>query len=167
MARLSSILAIVLSISISGIAQSQIGTVTSSAPFQLRGTSVTPDSGVPNWPLLPGDTIQAGADTVLITFLDGSSIVLSSHATATIAWLDDTPVFNLIDGSAYYRLNTPTSVKLQCTGTESSPKNLEGESECGGRKLAAGWWFGAGVAGGVVAGIALSQNNGDEVSPSR
>ena len=57
-------------------AQGQVATVTSTAPFQLRGANVTTDQGVPSWPVMPGDAIKAGSAPVIITYADGSSIIL-------------------------------------------------------------------------------------------
>ena len=35
-------------------AQTQIASVTSDGPFQLRGVQVVPGQGVPSWPAMPG-----------------------------------------------------------------------------------------------------------------
>ena len=52
-------------------AQGQVATVTSTAPFQLRGANVTTDQGVPSWPVMPGDAIKAGSEPVVISFAGG------------------------------------------------------------------------------------------------
>ena len=58
-------------------AQNQIATVTSLSPFTLRGTSVAVGQGVPDWPVLDGDTIEAGTTPATIVLPDQSVLSLA------------------------------------------------------------------------------------------
>ena len=175
MRQFSRCLALILSISISGLAQSQIATINSVGSFQLRGATVNPRAGVPGWPVAAGDTIQAGNELVTLTFLDGSTIVLAPHATARVDVQGGTPVFRLNSIAPHYVLRSLNAVKLMLADEAVTPEQLEGDLRFGDRKpLAAGWWTAkhtglvlVGVAGAVGVAVGLSKRNGDQVSPSR
>jgi hypothetical protein len=64
------VFAMVLSISVTGFAQTQVGTITSSRPFQLRGANVNPGPGVPTWPVMPSDVIATVARTAITVDLE-------------------------------------------------------------------------------------------------
>src|SRR5579862_8661728 len=112
MRRTAKSLAVVMAVAVAVLAQTQVATITSDSPFQLRGASVTPGQGIPSWPVMPGDTIQAGQTPLTLTFSDGSTIVLSPGATAKVDLAGKTPVFQLEKGTAHYSLKTLSSVKL-------------------------------------------------------
>src|ERR1035438_9878724 len=81
-------------------AQGQLATVTSTAPFQLRGATVTTDQGVPSWPVMPGDAIKAGSAPVIVSFLDGSTVTLQPGSSARVTASGETPSFLLECGAA-------------------------------------------------------------------
>lgn len=174
MAKSKIVLALVLSISISGLtsmrvaAQAQIATVSSNSAFQLRGANVTPGTGVPNWPVMSGDTIQAGASAVTFTFPDGSSIVLAPQARVTVSLVDGKLVFLLAAGSAHYALSTLTAVNVECKEKKNAVNAVSGELHCGGNAIPVGWWAAGGAAAaGITAGVIASHGNGSQVSPTR
>jgi len=146
------------------LAQTQVATITSDSPFQLRGASVTPGQGVPSWPVMPGDAIRAGQTPLTLTFPDGSTIVLAPGATAEVDLSGATPVFRLESGSAHYTLKTHSSVILEERKTTISPKDLVGDLAIGSDKLPAGWWTTGhtlavvgGAAGATALGIGLAK----------
>jgi hypothetical protein len=104
-------------------AQGQVATVTSTAPFQLRGANVTTDQGVTSWPVMPGDAIKAGSAPVVITFAGGSSVILEHGSSAKITILGQTPTFQLECGTARYSLSALYAVKLN---DPASPPKLIG-----------------------------------------
>lgn len=132
-------LAVVLAVVVA-LAQTQIATITSDSSFQLRGAGVTPGQGVPSWPVMPGDTIQAGQTPLTLTFSDGSTIILSPGAKAKVDLSGKTPVFQLQSGEAHYSLKTLASVKLEELKAYVIPKDLVGNLSIGSNKLATGWW---------------------------
>src|ERR1039458_3493016 len=93
-------------------AQTQVATVTSTAPFQLRGANVTTDQGVPSWPVMPGDAIKAGSAPVVVSFAGGSSVTLEPGSSAKITIAGQTPSFLLECGAARYSLSALSAVKL-------------------------------------------------------
>jgi hypothetical protein len=150
-------------------AQGQVATVTSTAPFQLRGATVTTDQGVPSWPVMPGDTIQAGSEPVVISFTDGSSVTLQPRSSAKITVSGQTPAFLLECGAASYSLSALSAVKVN---DPASPSKLAGAYSiaCG---KPAGWWSaghtalvlgGAAGAAGLGFGISSAVSGGDTVS---
>jgi hypothetical protein len=153
-------------------AQTQVATITSEGSFQLRGANVAPEQGVPSWPVLPGDTIQAGDKPLTVTFEDGSQIVLGPGSSAKVDLSEKTPVFQLETGSAHYSLKALDSVKLVTVDKQVTPKDLAGILQIGGQKAPAGWWTtghtaavlgGAGAAAGLSIGIIKTR----PVSPSK
>ena len=140
MRRLMKFLAVLTALAVVVVAQTQIATITSESAFQLRGVGVTPGQGVPSWPVMPGDTIQAGQTPLTLTFSDGSTIVLSPGATAKVELAGKTPVFQLQAGSAHYMLKTLSSVKLEQLKATVNPKDVVGDLVIGSDKLPAGWW---------------------------
>ena len=153
-------------------AQDQAATATSTAPFQLRGANVTTDQGVPSWPVMPGDTIQAGKAPVVISFAGGSTITLGPGASAKITLSGQTPVFQLECGTARYSLSALSAVKLN---DPVSPPKLTSVYSLACNKPA-GWWTaghtalvlgGAAGAAGLGFGISAATSTGQAVSPSQ
>ena len=156
------------------VAQTQVATATSDSAFLLRGANVTPGQGVPSWPVLPGDILKAGPTTVTITFPDGSIVTLAPGASAKVDLSGQTPVFQLLNGSAHYALKDSTAVKLMTGANPYSVTNLIGDLQVGGKTPPAGWWTAghttavvvAGAAGATALGVAASKGKGPPVSPS-
>jgi hypothetical protein len=152
-------------------AQGQVATVTSTAPFQLRGANVTTDQGVPSWPVMAGDAIKAGSAPLVTTFADGSSVILEPGSSAKITISGQTPTFLLECGTARYSLSALSAVKLN---DPVSPPKLTGVYSIGCNKPA-GWWTtghtvlvlgGAAGAAGLAFGISSAVDGGASVSPS-
>jgi hypothetical protein len=150
-------------------AAGQIMTVTSSSSFTLRGVPLNPAQGVPEWPVMPGDTIIAGTSPVKVTFPDGSTITLDPGSQAVISMQGATPVFQLVKGSADYFMKTLDSVRI-LTGN----KAVELTHLAGSLKLPVGvlgvhpvaTMVGSSVATGLGVGLAKSTSGGSSVSPS-
>jgi hypothetical protein len=146
-------------------AQGQMATVTSTAPFQLRGANITTDQGVPSWPVMPGDAIQAGSAPVVITFADGSSVILEPRSSAKTTISAQTPTFLLECGTARYSLTALSAVKVN---DPVSPPKLTGAYGISCNKPA-GWWTtghtalvlgGAAAAAGLGFGVSSAVNGG-------
>jgi hypothetical protein len=150
-------------------AQGQVATVTSTAPFQLRGANVTTDQGVPSWPVTPGDTFKAGSAPVVITFAGGSSVILDPGSSAKITISGQTPTFLLECGTARYTLSALSAVKVN---DPVSPQKLTGVYTMACNKPA-GWWTsghtllvlgGAAAAAGLAFGVSSALSGGAAVS---
>jgi len=159
--------------SLLALGQSQVATVSSSSSFTLRGASVTTGQGVPDWPVLSGDTIKAGNSPVVVTFSDGSTITLDPGAEATVSLSGQTPVFRLVKGSAHYSLKNLTSVQIVSGNQGVTLTSLTGDL---GRSGSRGIWTpahtavgiaGAGAAAGLGVGVSQATSGGRSVSPSR
>jgi hypothetical protein len=155
----------------------QVATVTSSAPFTLRGAAVTPGQGVPMWPVLAGDTLKAGSALTIVTFPDGSVLTLDPGAQAKVDLVGGKPQFQLLSGVARYSLKSTSSVDLLAANQTVTPKNTVGTMTVGGNQNAAagGFWtaghtaaviVGAGAAAGAGVGISAATHGGSSVSPS-
>jgi hypothetical protein len=107
-------------------AQNQVATVTSSAPFSLRGAAVTPGQGVPTWPILPGDELKAGNALTIVAFLDGSVLTLSPGSDAKIDFANGRPVFQLLCGKADHVLKSASAVELMAGSQVITPKAISG-----------------------------------------
>lgn len=166
---------LIMVVTVCSWAQSQVGTVTSTAPFELRGANVTPGQGVPSWPVTPGDTIKSGRESVTITFPDGSSVILDPNSTAKVDLSGKTPVVQLINGSMHYALKSSSSVKLAAAGKPVATSHLSGVVKLSNGRVATGFWtpghtaavVGA-AAGATATGVAVTESTsgGSSVSPS-
>jgi hypothetical protein len=142
-------------------AQGQVATVTSTAPFQLRGANVTTDQGVPSWPVMPGDAIQAGSAPVVISFAGGSSVTLDPRSSAKITISGQTPTFQLECGTARYSLSALSAVKVN---DPVSPPKLTGVYSISCKHTALILLGGAAAAAGLGFGISAATSGGAAVS---
>jgi len=153
-----------------------LATVTSTGPFQVHGANVPADGGVPSWPIMEGDTVQAGSSApVTVTFANGSVLVLEPGSSARIEMLGQTPVFRLEDGAAHYSLSNLSAVKLLALDDPVTPPRPTGSySVHKNRKPGAGWWTaghaswllgGAAAAAALGYGVASAIRGGPPVSP--
>jgi hypothetical protein len=165
-------------------AQTLVGTITSSSPFRLRGATINPGEGVPSWPLLPGDTIRAGASLTIITFTDGSVVSLEPGSDGNVDLSAGIPMFQLANGTVTYSLKTRTAVKLLTGDKSVMPVALTGTYSRNGQRPAGGgatssnggFWTpghtvavvgaGVGVATAAALGVGASNSSGSQVSPS-
>jgi hypothetical protein len=151
----------------------QVATVTSNGPFQLRGARVSTDQGVPSWPALAGDTIQAVNTSVAFAFADGSVVTLDPGSTAKVELSGQTPVFRLVCGTAHYTLKALNRLKLMAQNDAVTPTQVTGTYSTGSCKQPAGWWTtghtlivlaGAAAAAGLGLGIASATSGGSPLS---
>lgn len=161
-----------LLLSLVAFAQTQIAVVTSDSPFRLRGAKVNPNQGVPSWPVMPGDGIQAGTNPLSVIFPDGSVIVLAPGATAKVYLTGQTATFELLGGTAHYTLKTKTSIKLVENGQDFPVDALVGDLQVGTSKPTSGWWTTGHttavlVGAGGVAALGVGLSKGPPVSPTK
>lgn len=151
--RKASVMACMMLAAVTAWAQNQVATVTSSAPFTLRGATVTPGQGVPTWPVLSGDDLKAGNALTIVTFPDGSVLTLSPGSEAKIDFVNGKPEFQLLSGTATYSLKSTSAVELMAGNQTVVPKGLTGTLTAGGHSglVGGGWWTGA-HAGAVLVG---------------
>ena len=104
----------------------QIATVTSSGPFSLRGATVDPGQGAPNFPAIPGDTIKAVSALTTVTFSDGSVITMDQGSEGRVEFSAGQPIFRLLAGRAQYRFQTATAIGLADRSQRVTPQTLSG-----------------------------------------
>ena len=86
-------------------------TATSSSAFKLGGAEVQV-AGVPNWPVVAGDEVQAGEAPVLISFKDGNRVTLAKGSKAKVEKNGDKTLLRLLDGSCSYLLASRAGLGL-------------------------------------------------------
>jgi hypothetical protein len=156
MRRVSAVALMLLAAAVAS-AQNQVATVTSSAPFTLRGATVMPGQGVPTWPILPGDELKAGNALTIVSFPDGSVLTLSPGSDAKIDFANGKPVFQLLCGKADHVLKSASAVELMAGNQVITPKAISGAltvTHCsgvpGGAVAAGGGFWTAGHTAAVV-----------------
>ena len=170
-------------IAVAARAQTQVATVTSSAPFSLRGAGITPGQGVPMWPVLAGDDVKAGNTMTIVTFPDGSVVTLAPGSEGKIDLVNGKPEFQLLSGTARYSLKSTTAVQLMEAQPDGHADGLAGhadigwkQSGCGrtgrGRILdggahCCGGRCGGGTAAGLGFAVSDAVRGGSPVSPSQ
>lgn len=174
MLKYARVVAIMLCLSVAVSAQTQIATVSSTAPFKLGRAKVTPSVAVPTWPLQADQAIEAGNMPVSLSFPDGSNIILAPKAKAIVRMVDGRPVFTLQSEAAHYTLSRVDALKLMARSETVQPRALVGDIAFGSDNLPAGWWtrtnvaLVAAVAGtAAVATVGLTRRNGPPVSPTQ
>ena len=75
-----------------------VGTVSSSGPFELGGATVRTE-GVPSWPLVAGDAIQAGPQSIFVRLKDGTRVTLRAQSRAIVEQREGGLSFRLLVGS--------------------------------------------------------------------
>jgi len=156
-------------------AADQVAVVASSSHFQLRGAKVAPNQGVPSWPVMAGDLVNAGDAPAAVSFSDGSGATLERGTLVRLDRSGRTPVLQLVCGTVRYSLKSADAVKLMSQNGPLVPAKLTGTFSMCSDRSAAGWWstghtamvMGA-VAGGAVAAysIATAISGGPCVSPT-
>jgi len=140
-------------------AQNQVATVTSSAPFTLRGAAVIPGQGVPTWPILPGDELKAGNALTIVSFPDGSVVTLSPGSDAKIDFVNGKPVFQLLCGKADHVLKSASAVELMAGNQVITPKAMSGAltvTHCSGGPPGGFWTAGHTAAVVLLVGAAIA-----------
>lgn len=131
-------------------AQTPLATVTSSAPFSLRGAAISPGSGVPTWPVFAGDTVKAGGALTIVTYPDGTVIALAPGSEGKIDFVNGKPTFELVSGSAKYSRKRTGVVVFMTGGNEVAMVGLTGTLALGGATAAA-----VGLTAGAITAIAV------------
>ena len=176
--------ALALSIPLAALAQTQLGTVTSSSPFELRGAGINPAPGVPNWPVVSGDTFQAGKTPLTLTLSGGSTVIFTPGARVTVSVMSSGLDLRLESGTVQsMSLRDPGGINVYCKGEKVSITSPTGGLDCGRETQTAALapvdqtaptaknkkkaWLWVAAGGAVVAAtvIVLALNNGTPVSP--
>jgi len=164
----------VVLMSVAGLAQTQVATVTSSAAFTLRGAGITPGAGVPTWPVLAGDSVTAGTALTILTFPEGSVVTLAPGAEGKVGFVNGKPTFQLVSGKARYSLKSQNSISLLTATGAVAVAGLSGTLTLGGVAAAAFWTagtvtaaaiIGGAAAAGLAVGVSHAVNGGAPVSP--
>jgi len=100
-------------------------TATSSSAFKLGGAEVQV-AGVPNWPVVAGDEVQAGEAPVLISFKDGNRVTLAKGSKARIEKSGGKTLLRLLDGSCSYILTSHLSLGLMAGDKPAEVRGLRG-----------------------------------------
>jgi hypothetical protein len=158
-------------------AQTQVATVTSSARFILRDASISPNTGVPAWPVLAGDVVKAGDAPTMVTYPDGSTITLTRASQARVDLINGKPTFQLVSGTAKYSLRSVMSVQLMTANQAVAAASLSGTLTLAGGAVAATALSTAGVVAvvavvgaataGIAVGVTRSVSGGAAASPSQ
>ena len=93
------------------LAASPVATVRSSSPFVLSG-AMAPVAGMSSYPITAGDELVAGTAPAVITFADGSRVVLEKNSKARIELEGKNTVLRLVAGSGTYRLSSGSKLRL-------------------------------------------------------
>jgi hypothetical protein len=94
-----------------GFAAAPIGTVSSSAPFVLRGSPV-PVAGVPSWPVVVGDEISTDTSPATFNLRDGSVITLDKGSRTKIEQEDGNVIFRLHSGAMQFNIPETSTVRI-------------------------------------------------------
>ena len=116
--RLPIIFAATLGIAGLAFAADSIGTVSSSAPFELSGVAMRAD-GVSSWPIVAGDEVRSINAPVIIRFQDGSRITISEQSRLVLVRTGSTLSANLMSGQAQFNLTQESSLQVFNLGWRS------------------------------------------------
>ena len=96
-----------------------VASVTSGAPFYLRGNSVNV-AGVPDWTVMSGDEISTQTGQAVILLRNGSRVALSANSRAQIDSSDQTFAVRLLSGSLRV-LSASSGLRVYVRGSLTSP----------------------------------------------
>jgi hypothetical protein len=88
-----------------------VATVDSSAPFLLRGRQVAP-GGVSSWPVFRGDRVGAQDSPVLLSFKDGSYVLVARNSMVQLLDIDGKVALKVMQGEASYKASSAGSFVL-------------------------------------------------------
>jgi hypothetical protein len=80
-----------------------VATVSSSEPFTLRG-NVVPIQGVSQWPVFNGDEIATSSASAIVSFSDGSRILMDRNTRLTVALKGKKTDVKVTKGKIWYDL---------------------------------------------------------------
>lgn len=135
----------------------RLATATAAQSFTLRGVEVNP-SGVPSWPVMPGDETTAGSGPVTFTFENGSRVAVAPGSRARVELAGGKPLFRLLSGEAAYDLKRPDSVVLAEPTKVVTVSSERGSYSVSNDKRRAGFWTPRNIA--VVLGSAAAAGTG-------
>lgn len=88
-----------------------VASVSSGKDFSLKG-SMAPVAGVPSYPVMSGDEIQAGNASTVLRFRDGSSVTLSPRSLARVENRGSSIAVRVLSGGGAYSFTPGSSVQL-------------------------------------------------------
>lgn len=152
---------------------SRLATATAAQPFTLRGVEINP-SGLPSWPVMPGDETVAGSGPVTFTFENGSRVAVAPGSRARIEFAGGRPLFRLLAGEAAYDLTRLDSPVLAGSGKVVNVSTARGSYSVARDKKRGGFWtprnmaIVLGSAAAATAGLGIAATSTPpSVSPSR
>lgn len=131
----------------------RLATATAAQPFTLRGVEVNP-SGIPSWPIMPGDETTAGSGPVTFTFENGSRVAVAPGSRARVELAGGKPLFRLLSGEAAYDLKRLDSPVLAESGRVVTVSSERGSYSVSNDKRRAGFWTARNIA--IVLGSAAA-----------
>ncbi|QOY85084.1 hypothetical protein [Paludibaculum fermentans] len=100
-------------------AAAPVATASSGEDFSLKGAAA-PVAGVPSYPVMAGDEIQAGSASTVLKFKDGSTVTLAPHARARVEDGGSQVAVRLLSGGGTYSFSQAGFVQLYA-GSKSVP----------------------------------------------
>ncbi len=96
-----------------------IATASSGEDFSLKG-GAAPVAGVPFYPVMAGDEIQAGSASTVLKFKDGSTVTLAPRAKARVEDGGSQVAVRLLSGGGAYSFSQGSLIRL-FAGNKSVP----------------------------------------------
>ena len=144
-------------------AAAPVATVSSKAPFRLRGAEVAV-AGVPSWPVFDGDEIVAETAPAILKFSCGSRVRLNTGTEATVTYEAPNLVVHLTSGATAYKMAKGCPVQFAgSNGVPMAASLMSGTASPGAKSILFGV-LGSGGAAGLTE--ALTQDP-PPASPSR
>lgn len=152
-----------------------VATVTSHAPFLLRGAPI-PVTAAATWPVMSGDTISTQKSPATLTLRDGGRITMGPASKARLEKKGDKLAFRLLAGTSKFELpeNSPVALYRGESATTPepmpepvpAPQTTAGAGGGGGMPTAMKILIGALVVGGGIGiGYAIGNTGEDRPAP--
>lgn len=117
-------LVILLLASFPALSAGPVARISCTDTFQLRGATV-PAGGVTGWPLLAGDQIRTGKAPAVITFRDGSRVVLGKESRAALQQAGHSLRVRLDEGALSYQVRANSGLSVSGLALPAVPPEYE------------------------------------------
>lgn len=105
-----------------------VATATSSQPFLIRDVQV-PVTGVSNWPVFAGDKVSTTSSSAVLSFRDGSRVVLEKNTTVIVVSNPNNVGLQVIKGKVLYKLNNALNYAIGAVQRSlSTPPSAQGSA---------------------------------------
>lgn len=121
MIRISALIALSVTFTLSTLASQPVAMVTSSSTFELDGALVN-SAGVTSWPLMSGDDVVARDGAVSIVLLDGSRITLAANSRLQLRPDGAAVSAHLTAGSMRFSIASGSTLRLFTASTPVTGK---------------------------------------------